>query len=137
MDTSSEMGSIFNCYQANYVGRLESSFIAEVWWTQENFFEESGQTTPYLRVMLVLDEGASFIDAIAFGNAYHVAKKFYKLGKVYCFPSGMFEIRPRTSRADSTSTYPFDLWFVNESDETRPTPSGTNFEESMQNMNIF
>ncbi|XP_035713545.1 uncharacterized protein LOC118438002 [Folsomia candida] len=140
MNTSSAMESVFTFDQANYVGRLESSFLAEVWWTQENFFEQFGRPIPYLRVTMTQDDGVSHMDAIAFGNSYHVVKNFYKLGKVYCFPRGMFEIRPRTSN-DTLSTYPYDLWFLNDSatsDETRPKSSWTSqLEESMQDMSIL
>ncbi|XP_021961622.1 uncharacterized protein LOC110857317 [Folsomia candida] len=111
MNTSSAMESNFTLDQANYVGRLESSFLAEVCRMEEGVLQ-SARLMPYLRVMLTQDGGATIMDAIAIGNFYHVEKYVYKVGNVYRFPRGMFEIRPRTSQ-DSLSSYRYDLWFLN------------------------
>ncbi|XP_035713739.1 uncharacterized protein LOC118438090 [Folsomia candida] len=132
------MDTIFTFHQANHVGRLDSSFLAEVCWMEEGVFEQSARPTPYLRVMLTQDDGETIMVAIATGNFYHVAKSLYQVGNVYCFPRGMFEIRPRTSQ--NSSSYPYDLWFLNDSassDKRCPRSQTSELEESMQNMNIF
>ncbi|OXA44921.1 uncharacterized protein LOC118437975 [Folsomia candida] len=135
------MDAIFTFHQANHVGRLECTFLAEVCWMEEGVFQQSARPTPYLRVMLTQDDGETVMVAIATGNFYHVAKSIYQVGNVYCFPRGMFEIRPRTSSQDSRSSYPYDLLFLNDSatsDGRCPKSSRTSeLEESMQNMNIF
>ncbi|OXA44866.1 ABC transporter B family member 12 [Folsomia candida] len=134
------MESIFTFHQVNCAGRLGSTFLAEVCWMEEGVFQQSARPTPYLRVMLTQDDGETIMVAIATGNFYHVAKNLYQVGNVYCFPGGMFDIRPRTAQ-DSCSSYPFDLWFLNDSatsDQTSPKSCRTSeLEDSMQNMSIF
>ncbi|OXA45232.1 uncharacterized protein LOC110857111 [Folsomia candida] len=133
------MESIFTFNQANYVGRLESSFLAEVCCMEEGVLQ-SDRHTPYLRVMLTQDDGATIMVAIAIGNFYYVAKILYQVGNVYCFPRGMFEIRRRNLQFRSWSSYPYDLWFMYDSatsDESSPRSCRTSdLEESMQNMSI-
>ncbi|XP_035713546.1 uncharacterized protein LOC118438003 [Folsomia candida] len=133
------MESIFTFHQANYVGRLESSFLAEVCWMEEGVLQ-STRPTPYLRVMLTQDDGETVMVAIATGNFYHVAKNRYQVGNVYRFPRGMFEIRPRTSQ-DSCSSYLYDLWVLHDSATSTQTNDKScrisNLEDSMQNMSIF
>ncbi|OXA44884.1 hypothetical protein Fcan01_20129 [Folsomia candida] len=82
MNTSSAMESNFTLDQANYVGRLESSFLAEVCRMEEGVLQ-SARLMPYLRVMLTQDGGATIMDAIAIGNFYHVEKYVYKKLKFY------------------------------------------------------
>ncbi|OXA44480.1 uncharacterized protein LOC110857680 [Folsomia candida] len=106
------MEPIFTFHQANFVGRLETTFLAEVCGIEEKLAQ-----TPYLRVMLTQDDGDTIMVAMAIGKAYHVAKNLYEVGKVYCFPRGMFKIRQRNVAIQSWSSYPFDLRFLNNSNK--------------------
>ncbi|XP_035714154.1 uncharacterized protein LOC118438303 [Folsomia candida] len=65
--------------------------------------------------MLTQDDGDTIMVTLAIGKSYHLANKLYKVGQVYCFPRGMFEIRPRNPVFQSWSSYPYDLLFVNDS----------------------
>ncbi|OXA44389.1 uncharacterized protein LOC110857477 [Folsomia candida] len=112
------MESIFTFHQANFVGRLETTFLAEVYAIEERVVQ-SAQQTPYLRIMLTQDDGDTIMVALAIGKFYHVANKLYKVGQVYCFPRGMFEIRPRNPVFQSWSSYPYDLLFRNDSGENK------------------
>ncbi|OXA45235.1 hypothetical protein Fcan01_20153 [Folsomia candida] len=133
------MKRTFTFPQINSAGRLESSFLAEVCCMEEGFLE-SARPTPYLRIMLTQNDGATVMVAIATGDFYDVAKSLYEVGKASWFPRGMFEIRPRTSQ-DSWSTYPYELWFLNDSgtvEETSDKSCQTSeWDESMQDMGIF